>query len=98
MTTAPETMTRNWIEDSTDFSRMARIRTRLHALVSRFVGLGLLAASVFHSMDCATYRYGERDLLLPQKEYGISAVFHLEKHFFFTEDSVKIESWFLFPG
>lgn len=70
-------------------------RTRLHTWVTGFAGACLAAVSVFLSLDCATVRYGERDLLLPQKEYGISGVFHLEKYFFFTGDSVKIESWFL---
>jgi pimeloyl-ACP methyl ester carboxylesterase len=90
-----EKMKREWIEGPTAPSPEARIRTRLHSCVSGFAGLGLLAVSIFCSMDCVTYRYGERDLLLPQKEYGVSAAFHFEKYFFSTVDSIKIESWFL---
>jgi pimeloyl-ACP methyl ester carboxylesterase len=95
MSAATETLTIKWIRNSTDPSHGALIQTRLHAWVSRVIAVGLLAASVFHSMECATYRFGERDLLLPQKEHGLSALFKLEKFFFVTEDSVRIESWFL---
>lgn len=44
---------------------------------------------------CSTIRFTEQNLFFPFKEYKISDMYSFNRYFIMTDDSLRIESWFL---